>query len=138
VVARRITTQSNRASLEHWPDALTETYVQGAYQRAVAATERRWENPQHRHAPAKGLMQPLVRLKIAAPHVDADHALASHLMSARLPSAYLHPDPTPNVDGFSRAMCPSVGARNVTFPASARRNFLVLEPFSSSLEPTDQ
>jgi hypothetical protein len=26
---------------------------------------------------------------------------------------------------------------NVTFPASAQRNFLVLEPFSSSLEPTD-
>ena len=32
------TTQSNRGSLLHWADALTETYVQGAFARAVAAT----------------------------------------------------------------------------------------------------
>ena len=32
------TTQSSRATLERWADALTETYVQGAFQRAVAAT----------------------------------------------------------------------------------------------------
>lgn len=31
--------------------------------------------PQHRHALAKGLMQPVVLLKVAAPHEDADHGL---------------------------------------------------------------
>ena len=39
VLVRRIeTTQSNRAALERWAAALTDTYVQGAFQRAVAAT----------------------------------------------------------------------------------------------------
>ena len=32
------TTQTNRGSLLHWADGLTETYVQGAFARAVAAT----------------------------------------------------------------------------------------------------
>lgn len=32
------TTQPNRATLQHWAGKLTETYVQGAYRRAVAAT----------------------------------------------------------------------------------------------------
>ena len=32
------TTQSNRSALQHWADTLTETYVQGAFPRAVAAT----------------------------------------------------------------------------------------------------
>lgn len=32
------TTQSNRATLERWAAALTDTYVQGAFQRAVTAT----------------------------------------------------------------------------------------------------
>ena len=32
------TTQSNRSALQHWADTLTETYVQGAFRRAVAAT----------------------------------------------------------------------------------------------------
>jgi hypothetical protein len=31
------TTQSNRAALHHWAEVLTETYVQGAFARAVAA-----------------------------------------------------------------------------------------------------
>jgi hypothetical protein len=35
------TTQSNRAALEHWAEALSETYVQGAFRRAVAATTDR-------------------------------------------------------------------------------------------------
>jgi hypothetical protein len=38
LVTRIETTQSNRASLEHWADALTETYVQGAFHRGVPAT----------------------------------------------------------------------------------------------------
>jgi hypothetical protein len=32
------TTQSNRGALQHWAEALTETYVQGAFTRAVTAT----------------------------------------------------------------------------------------------------
>ena len=32
------TTQSNRRALQHWAEALTETYVQGAFARAVIAT----------------------------------------------------------------------------------------------------
>jgi hypothetical protein len=32
------TTQSNRGALHHWAEVLTETYVQGAFARAVAAT----------------------------------------------------------------------------------------------------
>src|SRR5688572_27640870 len=32
------TTQSNRAALEHWASVLTDTYVQGAFARAVTAT----------------------------------------------------------------------------------------------------
>lgn len=32
------TTQSNRAALERWAEALTETYVEGAFSRAVVAT----------------------------------------------------------------------------------------------------
>lgn len=32
------TTQSSRSALEHWADTLTETYVQGAFPRAIAAT----------------------------------------------------------------------------------------------------
>jgi len=32
------TTQSNRAALQHWAEALEATYVQGAFRRAVAAS----------------------------------------------------------------------------------------------------
>jgi hypothetical protein len=32
------TTQPNRAALQHWAGVLSETYVQGAFERAVAAT----------------------------------------------------------------------------------------------------
>jgi hypothetical protein len=32
------TTQSNRGALQHWAEALTEAYVQGAFTRAVTAT----------------------------------------------------------------------------------------------------
>lgn len=32
------TTQSNRGALQHWAEGLTETYVQGAFARTVAAT----------------------------------------------------------------------------------------------------
>jgi len=35
------TTQSNRAALEHWASALEETYVQGAFQRAVPIADAR-------------------------------------------------------------------------------------------------
>lgn len=35
------TTQSNRAALQHWAAALEETYVQGAFRRAVAASGSR-------------------------------------------------------------------------------------------------
>ena len=38
LVTRTETTQSNRASLERWADALTETYLQGAFHRGIAAT----------------------------------------------------------------------------------------------------
>jgi hypothetical protein len=38
LLTRIETTQSNRAALEHWAAGLTDTYVQGAFQRAVAAT----------------------------------------------------------------------------------------------------
>jgi hypothetical protein len=38
LLTRTETTQSNRAALERWAAALTDTYVQGAFQRAVAAT----------------------------------------------------------------------------------------------------
>lgn len=33
------TTQSNRAALQHWAEVLEETYVQGAFRRAVAASD---------------------------------------------------------------------------------------------------
>jgi hypothetical protein len=38
------TTQSNRRALQHWAEALTETYVQGAFRRAVAATSQESAN----------------------------------------------------------------------------------------------
>lgn len=38
LLTRTETTQSNRAALERWAAALTDTYVQGAFQRAVTAT----------------------------------------------------------------------------------------------------
>src|SRR5688572_7118210 len=38
LLTRIETTQSNRSALERWAAALTDTYVQGAFQRAVAAT----------------------------------------------------------------------------------------------------
>jgi len=38
LVTRTETTQSNRASLERWADALTETYLQGAFHRGIPAT----------------------------------------------------------------------------------------------------
>jgi hypothetical protein len=38
LVTRTETTQSNRPALERWADALTDTYAEGAFSRAVAAT----------------------------------------------------------------------------------------------------
>ena len=38
LLTRIETTQSNRAALERWAAALTDIYVEGAFQRAVAAT----------------------------------------------------------------------------------------------------
>ena len=81
LVTQTETTQSNRAALQRWAEALTDTYVEGAFSRAVAATS---DALLTRLVARRAEMAAAVRAKVDLPDPFQLFALGAERMRARL------------------------------------------------------